>query len=58
MAEVNRTLEFDDHELSRIREVCRALGISYVEFIHDATISAVQQVEATTESARRAGVFG
>lgn len=58
MAETNRTLSFTDRELSRIREVCRALGISYVEFIHDATMSAVEQVECTAEAARRAGVYG
>ena len=31
MGETNRTVEFDPAELARIREVCRALGISYVE---------------------------
>jgi 2-hydroxychromene-2-carboxylate isomerase len=58
MGKTNRVLEFTDEEMARIGKVREALGITYIELIHDATMSAVEQLEATTEAARRAGVFG
>lgn len=41
---VDRTLRFSDAELTRIREACRALNTSYVEFLHHAAMQAVDEV--------------
>jgi hypothetical protein len=41
----DRTLRFSPEELTRIRECARALGTSYVEFIHTATMQAVDECE-------------
>jgi hypothetical protein len=40
-----RTVAFDEGELARIRECCQALGVAYVEFIHKATMDAVEELE-------------
>lgn len=52
MSPTNRNVHFDDRELVRIREAARALGTSYVELIHDATMQAVSEIEAGDDEAR------
>ncbi len=42
----NRTLQFDPSEVDRLHDVCRALGTTYVEFVHWAVMQAVDECEA------------
>lgn len=46
-------LEFTRAEMARIRTVCQALGTSYAEFIHFATMQAVTEVEGYAREAYR-----
>jgi hypothetical protein len=48
-----RTLSFDEGELARIRECCQALGVAYVEFIHKATMDAVEELEGYARNERQ-----
>jgi hypothetical protein len=40
----NRTLQFSEAEMVKLREACRILGTSYVEFAHHAIMEAVGEV--------------
>lgn len=51
--ETNRTLQFSQAELTRIRECARALNTSYVEFIHTATMQAVDECEGISRDRMR-----
>jgi hypothetical protein len=42
----NRELKFTPAEMTRLRETCRSLGTSYSEFVHFATLQALDEVEA------------
>lgn len=53
----DRTVNFDETELVRLRETCRALGTSRAEFIRFATLQALDECEALAREeaeARRA----
>lgn len=41
---VDRALKFTDAEMVQLREACRILGTSYVEFAHHAVMQAVSEV--------------
>lgn len=43
---VNRHLTFSAAEMRRLRETCRALNTSYVEFVHFAVLQALDECDA------------
>ena len=40
-----RRISFTPEQMKRLREVCRALGTSYVQFVEFAVMQAVDEVE-------------
>lgn len=40
----DRALKFTDAEMVRLRDACRILGTSYIEFAHQAVMQAVDEV--------------
>jgi hypothetical protein len=53
MTEPNRQLHFTPIELTRIRECARALNTSYADFIHHATMQAVDECEGIGQQVRQ-----
>ena len=49
----DRKLSFTEAERARLREACRCLGTSFVEFIHHSTMQAVDEVLGTSAEVSR-----
>lgn len=49
----NRRVSFTQDEKDRLHDVCRALGTTYVEFMHFAVMQAVTEVEGLGDEIRR-----
>lgn len=48
-----RDIGADDDQVERIHDVCRALGLSYKEFVLHSTMQACDEMEGVAREARR-----
>jgi hypothetical protein len=49
----NRVVTFTRAERERLAVQCKALGIYFEEFVHDATMQALDEMEGEARDARR-----